>query len=97
MRYLQKIEWLQIEHEAETGRDGTENYASLAMLAQLNGNLTRAEQLYLENGEADKAVDMYINLNKWENAIKITQRMVSHLKLLFLKFFFFQFGDYVST
>ena len=67
------------------------------MLAQLNGNLTRAEQLYLENGEADKAVDMYINLNKWEDAIRITQRMVSHLKLLFLKFFFFQFGDYVST
>ena len=48
-----------------------------AMLAQLNGNLQRAEQLLLENGEADKAIDMYVNLNKWEDAIRITQRMVS--------------------
>ena len=67
------------------------------MLAQLNGNLTRAEQLYLENGEADKAVDMYINLNKWEDAIRITQRMVSRKILKFISIYFFQFGDYVST
>ena len=76
------------------------------MLAQLNGNLTRAEQLYLENGEADKAVDMYINLNKWEDAIRITQRMVSTTFDQSISYelwistetfnLSFQFGDYVS-
>lgn len=76
VRYLQKIEWLQMEHEAETGQPGYEHSGAQAALAQLNGDLTRAEQLYLENGEADKAVDMYVNLNRWEDAIRITQRMV---------------------
>ena len=78
VRYLQKIEWLQMAHEAETGNPGAEHSGAKASLAQLNGDLTQAEQLYLENGEADKAVDMYVNLNRWEDAIRITQRMVRH-------------------
>ena len=79
VRYLQKVQWKQICHEEETGQDGSENIESKALLAQLNNDFARAEQLYLENGQADAAIDMYVRINQWNDAIRVTERMVSHV------------------
>ena len=79
VRYLQKIEWIQITHEAETGQDGNENLEAKALLAQLNNDFNVAEQLYIENGDVDKAIDMYVKVKRWDDAIRVTERLVSKI------------------
>ena len=82
VRYLQKVEWRQIFHEEETGQDGASSISAKAMLAQLTKDFNRAEQLYIENGEADVAIDMYVRINHWDDAIRVTERMVSTFLLI---------------
>ena len=79
VRYLQKIEWIQITHEAETGQDGSESLEAKALLAQLNNDFNVAEQLYIENGDVDKAIDMYVKVKRWDDAIRVTERLVSNI------------------
>lgn len=38
-----------------------------ARVAILNGQTHAAEVLYLEQNQVEKAIQMYLSLNKWEN------------------------------
>ena len=63
--------------KVENNRDGTECLTARALLAQLNNDFTAAENYYIENNDVDAAIDMYVKVNKWEDAIRLTERMVS--------------------
>jgi len=38
-----------------------------ARIAVLNGQFHEAEELYMEQNQVDKAIQMYLSLYKWEN------------------------------
>ena len=88
VRYLQKIEWISFVHHEETGEGKMTSLKARAMLAQLKGDLIIAEQLYMESNDFDAAVEMYTSINRWEEAIRLTERtnseMVPHMRQRYL-------------
>ena len=74
-QYLRKINKLIWKYEQETGRnDGVEHYSVQVKLAQLNRQFTKAEALLLEKNEVENAMDMYQELHKWGEVIRIAER-----------------------
>lgn len=57
--------------------DGTSHYLVQAKLAILRKQFKEAEALLLERGEVDKAMAMYMDVFKWEEAIAVAQSRVS--------------------
>ena len=53
-----------------------------------SGDLILAEQLYMEAGDFDSAVEMLTSINRWEEAIQLTERtnseMVPHMRQKYL-------------
>lgn len=73
-RYLHKIN--QIVAYAESKLDivpGTDYYVVKAKLEMLHKNFTAAEQVYLEQGQVEDAMEMFQELHKWEEAIKVAE------------------------
>ena len=52
------------------GPGGMQHIAVAARLAQLAGNLGQAEEVYVQNGRALEAVQMYRRMLKWNDAIR---------------------------
>lgn len=45
------------------------------MLAILNKQFSKAEALYLEKDEVDKAIELYQEIHKWEDSLRIAEKM----------------------
>ena len=56
--------------------DGTTHYLVQAKLALLRKQFKEAEAILLERGEVDKAMAMYMDVFRWEDAIAVAQRKV---------------------
>lgn len=69
--YLQRTR----EIAEESGGDCAEVKARLALL---NGDLRLAEQIYLEHGQLEAAIEMYKGLRRWDEATALAQRRGYH-------------------
>lgn len=56
------------------GVGGSECVEVKARLAMLKSDLRLAEQIYLEHGQLDRAIDMYKGLRRWDEAVALAQR-----------------------
>lgn len=57
-----------IEQYEDTSIESPEVWARLAIL---NGDLSTAENIYLEQGDIKNALDMYKKLHKWDEALRL--------------------------
>ena len=74
------------KYAEETGKtDGVKQHKVQAMLASLDKQFYRAEAIYLDHNEVEDAMEMYQELHKWEDVIKIAEKInhpdVSNLKM----------------
>ena len=74
-KYLRKINKMIWKHQTETGtNDGINYYKVQAKLAVLNKEFKRAEQIYLDHNEVEEAMEMYQEMHKWDESIKIAEK-----------------------
>ena len=73
-RYLHNLNKLAQQYHAETGKNGIEYYRVQAKLAVLEKQFYKAEQLYLENNEIEEAMEMYQEVHKWDDSIRIAEK-----------------------
>jgi intraflagellar transport protein 172 len=75
-RYLHKVNNLISEVEAESGipDSGVQHFRVQSKLAVLNGELARAEQLLVQQGLVEDAMEMYQELHKWEESISVAEQ-----------------------
>ena len=55
---------------------GTEFYEVRARLALLGGEYKVAETIYLEQGKAQEAIQMYQSLHRWSDALDVARMAV---------------------
>lgn len=74
-RYLRNINKMILKYQQETGRDdGVQNYLVQVRIAKLERQFTRAEALLLDKNEVEKAMDMYQEMHKWDEVIRIAEK-----------------------
>jgi len=90
-RYLHKVNNLVRNVETETGmpNTGITHFSVQSKLAVLNGELARAEQLLLQQGLVEEAMEMYQELHKWEESIVVAEQR-QHPDVATLKMNYFQ-------
>lgn len=80
-----------IHKTLEIAKDQPDDSQIWARLSILNGDLNTAENIYLEQGNIEDALDMYKKLHKWDDALrlashrnyeKLTQLKEEHMSLL---------------
>lgn len=78
-RYFRKINSIlrKLLEEGETLENAVKNYEIQARLCMLEGQFVKAENLYLEKEEIEKAIQMYQDLHKWEDSLRIAEKMRS--------------------
>lgn len=62
------------EKYEETSGPGLQSPEVRARLALLGGDLRTAERIYVEQGDIEPALKMYIDLRRWDDAIKLAER-----------------------
>lgn len=73
--YLQETARVASEYERDHGPDTTNQCAEVwARLAVLSNDLLTAENIYLEQGDLDGALNMYKNLHRWDEAVRLAER-----------------------
>mmetsp|Transcript_30644 Transcript_30644/g.27829 ORF Transcript_30644/g.27829 Transcript_30644/m.27829 type:complete len:722 (+) Transcript_30644:437-2602(+) len=73
--YLHQIIKLMEQYKKETGSDdGLSYYKVQARIALLEKQFYKAETIYLEQNEIDEAMEMYQELHKWDDSIKIAEK-----------------------
>ena len=93
-RYLRKVNNLVSTIDAQQGGGGdlgaaTSHFRVQAKLAVLNGEYARAEQMLLQQGLVEDAMEMYQELHKWEESIAVAE-MRSHPEVATLKANYFK-------
>lgn len=68
--YLQETARIGTEYEKVHGVEANQCAEVWAQLAILNNDLVTAENIYLEQGEMDAALNMYKKLHRWDDAIR---------------------------
>jgi len=74
-RYLRKVNNLarQVEAESRIPGSGMGHFSVQSKLAVLSGALPRAEQLLLQQGLVEEAMEMYQELHRWEESIQVAE------------------------
>lgn len=72
-RYLHKVVSVQEFAEDKYGGDGTDFYHVRAKLACLDKQFNKAEALLLEQGQVEVAIEMYMELHRWDEAIAVAE------------------------
>lgn len=73
--YLHKIIKMMDYYKKETGKEnGLEYYKAQAHLAILDRQLYKAETIFLNQNEDEEAMEMYQELHKWNESIKIAEK-----------------------
>jgi intraflagellar transport protein 172 len=73
-RFLHKVNRIAQERAAEVGGDGTRYFLVQAKIAMLSKQFQRAEAILLDHGELDDAMEMYQELHKYDEAIRLAER-----------------------
>ena len=75
-RYLHKVNNMvrTIDTETNLPGSGQAHYSVQSKLAVLGGELARAEQLLLQQGLVEEAMEMYQELHKWEESIAVAEQ-----------------------
>lgn len=76
--YLQETREIGEKYEETTGGIGMDCAEVKARVALLNSDLRLAEQIYLEHGQLEAAIEMYKGLRRWDDAISLAQRRGYH-------------------
>ena len=78
-KYFRKINNIirKLIKEGETMESAVKNYEVQARLAMLEGHFIKAENIYLEKEEVEKAIQMYQDLHKWDDSLRIAEKMRS--------------------
>eukprot|EP00960_Hanusia_phi_P066628 766439-Hanusia_phi.AAC.5 len=71
--YLRKVNEIADEAEMSGLPDGTQHYRVQAEMAKLEKQFERAEQILLEQGQVEEAMQMYQELHRWDKAIAISE------------------------
>ncbi|XP_046660390.1 intraflagellar transport protein 172 homolog isoform X2 [Homalodisca vitripennis] len=71
--YLRETLQVAADFAKQHGGDGMDCPEVWARMAVLNKQLKTAEAIYLEQNQLQKALDMYIKLHKWEEAIVLAE------------------------
>lgn len=73
--YLRKVNKVIKTYEKNTGKtDGMQFYKVQAKLAVLDKQFHRAESILLDHNEVDEVMEMYQELHKWDESIKIAEK-----------------------
>ncbi|KAL1129294.1 hypothetical protein AAG570_013823, partial [Ranatra chinensis] len=73
MFYLSETLKIADEYAKENGGDGMDCPEVWARMAILGKQLKTAENVYLEQNQLEKALDMYKSLHKWEDAVNLAE------------------------
>ncbi|KAM3861396.1 intraflagellar transport protein 172 homolog [Diretmus argenteus] len=73
VRYLHQTNQIADKVSKETGGDGTDFYQVQARLAILDKNFKRAEMFYMEQNAIDEVLEMYQELNMWDDCIQVAE------------------------
>ena len=76
-RYLHSINEMVHAAAVETNSDGTNNFMVKAKLAALGQQWQTAENLLLEQGKIDDALNMHIEMHHWEQGILVAEKTQS--------------------
>ena len=71
--YLRKVIDVAETAQAEGLPDGSSHFMVRAKMASLEKHFDRAEQILLEHGAVDEAMEMYQELHRWDAAIAIAE------------------------
>eukprot|EP00744_Colponema_vietnamica_P002535 GILI01003961.1.p1 GENE.GILI01003961.1~~GILI01003961.1.p1 ORF type:complete len:1242 (-),score=439.08 GILI01003961.1:257-3580(-) len=74
-RYLHKVNQLAQQYAQELGGDGHRHFAVQARMAILNKQFPRAEAILLDQNQTEECMEMYQELHKWEEAIRVAEKM----------------------
>lgn len=88
-RYLHQLNKLSQQYQTETGKSGIDFYRVQAKLAVLEKQFYKAEQIFLEQGEVEEAMEMYQEVHKWDDSIRIAEKK-NHPDVKELKTNYFQ-------
>ncbi|CAB4036904.1 intraflagellar transport 172 homolog [Paramuricea clavata] len=72
-KYLKKVNELAEQAAVDMGGDGSHHFMVRAKLAILDKNFKTAENILLEQGHVDEAIEMYQELHKWDEAIAVAE------------------------
>ncbi|CAF1105880.1 unnamed protein product [Rotaria sp. Silwood1] len=74
-RQMAKARFLHSINQLAREKNGSyDHYEVRAKLAIFERQLKTAESIYLENGDVDKAIDMYRSMHHWDEAIAVADR-----------------------
>ncbi|KAG7173582.1 Intraflagellar transport protein 172-like [Homarus americanus] len=73
VRYLQGINQIRQEYQETRGEDGIQEYEVQARLAILDKQFKTAESIYLDYNNLEKAMKMYQDLHKWDEAVQLAE------------------------
>ena len=88
-RYLHQLNKLALNYQNETGKNGVDYYRVQAKLAVLEKQFYKAEQIYLDQNEVEEAMEMYQEVHKWDDSIRIAEKK-NHSEVKELKSNYFQ-------
>lgn len=76
-RYIRKINKIVrgLIKEGQSRQSAMGNYQVQALLAILNKQFAKAESIYLEKEEIDKAIQLYQEIHKWEESLRIAEKL----------------------
>ena len=73
--YLRKVNKIIKTYEKETCKtDGMQFYKVQAKLAVLDKQFHRAESILLDHNNVEEVMEMYQELHKWDESIKIAEK-----------------------
>ena len=67
------------------GHDGSKHYLVQAKVAILNKQFKTAERLLLEKGDSENAMNMYMELGRWEDVLAVAELTVSTCTCIIIK------------
>ncbi|XP_028253563.1 intraflagellar transport protein 172 homolog [Parambassis ranga] len=80
VQFLRQTNQIADRISEETGEDGTSHYQVQARMAMLDKNFKLAEMYYMEQNAVDEAIEMYQELNMWDDCIAVAEAK-GHLEL----------------
>ncbi|CAO1308118.1 unnamed protein product [Diamesa tonsa] len=72
--YLSETVKIGEKYEESTGQPEMQCPEVRARMALLGGDLRAAERIYVDQGDIESALEMYIKLRRWDDAIKLAER-----------------------
>lgn len=73
-QYLNETLEISKNYKEKHNEDTTEPPEVWARLSILAGDLNTAENIYLEQGDIERALDMYKKLHKWDEALRLAEQ-----------------------